>query len=250
MEFADLHIHALCGVDDGAPDTQTMYAMLDAAWQDGTRILCFTPHAFPAMFGRNQEKIASAFSLAQDYVAARGYAMSLFLGSEIHGSAHYPDWADRQSAPSLHNTRYVLVDFDEGEQLSVLRNSLLRALNAGRRPILAHAERYHCFKRSSLCATLRALREDGVLIQVDAGSLLNEFSLSCAAKSRAILSEGLCDLIASDAHGVLRRPPRLSEAYRHVSRRYGTNYATSLFWKTPCHLLGLDRKENSPDGRK
>ena len=44
MGLADIHIHLLFGVDDGAKDEDEMHAILDAAYQAGTRVLCCTPH--------------------------------------------------------------------------------------------------------------------------------------------------------------------------------------------------------------
>ena len=53
MDFSDLHIHILCGVDDGAKTEADMYAMADAAYSGGTRIICATPHFHPGYFGDN-----------------------------------------------------------------------------------------------------------------------------------------------------------------------------------------------------
>jgi len=45
--FSDLHMHALFGVDDGPKTEDDMYAVLDAAYADGTRYMCLTPHFHP-----------------------------------------------------------------------------------------------------------------------------------------------------------------------------------------------------------
>lgn len=50
MALADIHIHLLFGVDDGAKDEDEMHAILDAAYQAGTRVLCCTPHFHPGYF--------------------------------------------------------------------------------------------------------------------------------------------------------------------------------------------------------
>ncbi len=47
MNYADMHCHMLYGVDDGAQDRETSRAVLDAAYADGTRTICFTPHCHP-----------------------------------------------------------------------------------------------------------------------------------------------------------------------------------------------------------
>ena len=62
LPTADLHIHLLCGVDDGARDEETMRAMVDAAYDDGTRVICATPHYHPGFFGRTTKRAAGASS--------------------------------------------------------------------------------------------------------------------------------------------------------------------------------------------
>lgn len=61
MALADIHIHLLFGVDDGAKDEDEMHAILDAAYQAGTRVLCCTPHFHPGYFGDNYDKVNAAF---------------------------------------------------------------------------------------------------------------------------------------------------------------------------------------------
>ena len=43
-EFADIHIHLLPGVDDGARDLQEACAMARLAYESGTRVMVLTPH--------------------------------------------------------------------------------------------------------------------------------------------------------------------------------------------------------------
>ena len=68
MQFADIHIHALYGVDDGAKTKEDMFAIIDAAYADGTRLICMTPHFYPAMFGRRHKQAKESFRDAEEYV--------------------------------------------------------------------------------------------------------------------------------------------------------------------------------------
>ena len=68
MGLADIHIHLLFGVDDGAKDEDEMHAILDAAYQAGTRVLCCTPHFHPGYFGDNYDKVHAAFKRLSSYV--------------------------------------------------------------------------------------------------------------------------------------------------------------------------------------
>jgi tyrosine-protein phosphatase YwqE len=50
----------------------------------------------------------------------------------------------------------------------------------------------------------------------------------------------LVHLIASDAHSMGRRPPRLAAARRHVRRNWGKQAETELFETNPQALLQSD----------
>lgn len=42
-----------------------MFAMIDEAYDQGVRAICFTPHWYPVSFGNNSEKALAAFDLAK-----------------------------------------------------------------------------------------------------------------------------------------------------------------------------------------
>ena len=86
MFFADIHIHALAGVDDGPSDEEEMFAMIDEAYDQGVRAICFTPHWYPVSFGNNSEKALAAFDLVKSYILAKKVKMHLFLGNELRYS--------------------------------------------------------------------------------------------------------------------------------------------------------------------
>ena len=78
MEFTDIHAHLLFGVDDGAKDEATMRAMLDAAYQDGVRTLCATPHFQPDFYGDNLKARDEAF------LRLSAYAEEILSTAKMH----------------------------------------------------------------------------------------------------------------------------------------------------------------------
>ena len=67
MQFSDMHIHALYNCDDGPKSLEHMYKMIDAAYDDGTRYICLTPHYNPGYFGENSTKINESFQFFLKY---------------------------------------------------------------------------------------------------------------------------------------------------------------------------------------
>ena len=113
MALADIHIHLLFGVDDGAKDEDEMHAILDAAYQAGTRVLCCTPHFHPGYFGDNYDKVNAAFKRLSSYVQKTYPDMALYLGNELRYEPECVTWLRQGVCRTVNGTRYVLVDFSE-----------------------------------------------------------------------------------------------------------------------------------------
>lgn len=235
MYFADIHCHALAAVDDGAKSLEIMFSMLDAAHNDRVRVICFTPHWQPSVFGDNRQKAADAFSKALEYVSRRGYQMSLFLANELSCDMNALSYLSAHACKTLNGSKNVLVDFPEDESAEQIRDRLHSLLGAGFRPILAHTERYISLSRKT--SLIRDLKLDGTIIQINADSILGKAGFGCRKRSRRLLDEQLADLVASDAHGIEYRPSMLKASFEEVCLKYGTDYAKKLFWYTPTSLL-------------
>ena len=81
--FADIHCHMLYGLDDGAQDVSQMRRMLHAAYDGGTRFICFTPHAPGRMsFSYDRITVEQHFAVAQEYVSKTLPQLQLALGVE------------------------------------------------------------------------------------------------------------------------------------------------------------------------
>lgn len=237
MQFADIHNHMLFGVDDGAKSETDMYRMIDASYADGVRHLCFTPHYHPGDFGEHQEQIAAAFDLAKAY-AAHNYAdLALCLGNELRYERSCLEWLEQGRCQTLNGTEYLLVDFLYPEPAENILDAMLRILNSGYTPVLAHVERYEKFHRD--LREIDRLKDWGVILQVDAQSPLGGLGHGSKVRARRLLDVGAVDLIASDAHDLKSRPPQLRPCYEFVSRKCGEDYAQHLFWEEPLRILQL-----------
>ena len=235
MVFSDIHIHALYGVDDGAETREEMLGIVGSAYRDGTRYMCLTPHYHPGYYGRNEERTAKAFEQLSEYSAEHYPDLRLYLGNELHYMDGAVEWLHRGDCRTMNGTRYVLVDFSDHEPLNRIRLGLDRLLNGGYRPILAHAERYASI--GGRLDEVRAMMQSGVLIQLDAQSLLGGFGLRIRMQSRKLLEAGLADIVSSDAHDMTSRPPAMSECHDFIEKRYGGAYADALCRSNAIQLL-------------
>lgn len=226
MTYSDIHIHALFGVDDGAVSEEAMRAIIDAAYSDGTRHIIFTPHYHPGYYGRNEEARDKAFDIARSYCGEKYPDLILALGNELHYMRGSVDWVHDGSCLTMNGTGFVLVDFADHESLGNISSGLERLLNGGYRPILAHAERYTAFFGRQ--NELRSLKAKGVLLQMDASSVLGAFGIRVKQQSNKLLRAGLFDLVSSDAHNLTDRPPVISSCCEFIARKYSPDYAAAL----------------------
>lgn len=232
--ITDIHIHLLSGVDDGAKDENRMYEMLDAAYADGTRVICATPHFHPGFWGDNKEASSKSFDKLKSY-AEKYDDLQLYIGNEIRYSPNCLEWIENGMCRALNNTRYVLIDFLEDDKADYIVSSTLKVLNTGYVPILAHAERYEEFHGDF--REIIQLKQCGVVIQIDAQSPLGGWGRGSKKRSRKIIGNHLADIVASDAHNVSSRPPQMSNCYNYVVKNCGEWYANEIFWKFPKMIL-------------
>lgn len=130
------------GVDDGAKDEDEMLAILDAAYQSGTRLLCCTPHFHPGYWGHNRERSAAAYDRLTAAARDRYPDLRLHLGNELRYSPGCVSWLREGDCRALGQTRCVLADFSSDAPARLIESGLGSLLNAGYTPVLAHAERY------------------------------------------------------------------------------------------------------------
>ncbi len=234
MAFADLHIHLLFGVDDGAADEEEMRMILDEAYADGTRVICATPHFHPGYFGANRDDADAAFSRLTEYAA--GYEdLRIYIGNELRYSPGCLGWLEEGMCRTINGGRNILVDFLEDDDADYIVSSVFKLLNAGYIPVLAHAERYENFHRDM--REVLYLKESGVIIQVDAHSPFGGWGRGSKKRSRKILESCIADVVASDAHNTGSRPPQMSLCYNYVAEKCGTEYADDVFWHNPLKII-------------
>lgn len=235
MQFADVHIHLLYGLDDGPKTKEQMWSLLERAYAGGTRCFCLTPHYHAGLYPYDAALLRARFSELEREAPARFPDLRLALGNELRWSPAALEWLEKGECLTMNGTGCVLVDFLEDEPTKRIEEALRRLLNAGYRPILAHAERYEEFGKDP--EAFEKFRDQGVLIQVDASSLFGDWSKHAKQMGRALLKYRLADLVSSDAHNVTTRPPELQKAYEYTVKHCSEAYAASVFYRYAIKLL-------------
>ena len=241
IDFVDLHCHALFRVDDGATDEDTTKSMIDIAYADGTRHLCFTPHFKIYEFDSEEEmyeqmeRLNRRFAFASSYVNEKYPDMHIFLGNEIMYHSEIAESLLSKKCHFLGDSSFALVEFAPECSAYEIENTIGKLVRKGVRPLIAHIERYSAFVKDPSFAKI--IKESGALFQVNAKSV-TKFKLGKTASFlKNAFKKGIVDVVASDAHNSTSFSPQLSKAYAHISKKYGQEYADKIFYHNPLAIL-------------
>lgn len=235
MQFFDLHTHLLCGVDDGAKTPEEMYAMLEMAYEDGTRAMCLTPHFSPYLFGDTSESSQQSFELLQAYVAEHHPDMKLFLGHELGYHASCIKALDSGACRTLGGSRYLLVDFPEAVEFFEIQNAMGQLQRMGYHPILAHTERYRCLFRHM--DWVRDFVAEGGIVQINASSACGSWGTIAKMQWKRLVKEGLAHIVSSDGHNTEKRPPKMSVCIPYLQKYCDAATIRDLTWNNACRVI-------------
>lgn len=232
----DLHFHCLPAVDDGADTLDEALAMCRMAFADGCSDVIATPHQGHARWpntepGDLQPRVDELRRRLDGHPAVH-------LGGEIRiGSELYASLVDPRDAGflPLAGSRYLLLEFPRGGPITRPEELVHELTIEGWRPIVAHPEFYPDLTADH--RLMERLAEAGAAFQVTAMSLTGDFGRRARTEATALLDAGLVDFVASDAHGVARRPPGLSTARRLIAARHGDDIARRLTRDNPRAVL-------------
>ena len=220
----DIHTHLLPSVDDGARTREIALGVLARFADDGvTRLVC-TPHL------RASESMSAPRArmegIARELSAMATRAPQLEVGWEIMLDTTGMDLTG--PALRLGASRAVLVEFPRTGVPPRAGVELARLGRSGIVPVLAHPERYW----GIAIAHVREWKAAGVLMQCDASSFGSEGSRG--RLTRAMLAEGLVDLVASDNHGDQRS---LADGRKRLEEIGAGELVTMLTTTNPGRLL-------------
>ncbi|MCE2570628.1 tyrosine-protein phosphatase [Motilimonas eburnea] len=232
----DLHCHILPGIDDGADQVSTSLHMLAMARDDGITHSVMTPHIEPGRFDNNQQTIAAAASL----IRQQDNSYSFSLAAEVRLDPQIMLWAKQEVLPFIGRYRQknvLLLEFPHAHIPPGSDNLTAWLLKQGILPMIAHPERNRAVWEQP--AKLLPFIKQGCLMQVTANSLLGGFGERSLLRAKALLEEGHASVIASDAHNLSNRTPKLSAALAKAEQWLGHDKARALVLDTPAEIVGL-----------
>ena len=219
--IVDLHTHILPGMDDGSKSPQESVAMLETCMKSGVDAVLLTPHFYAqkesiSMFCTRREKAWTRLlqSLPEEHP-------QLALAAETR---YFEGITQTDELERLCHGRYLLLEmpFDSWGRRIVQEVEMLPVLR-GITPILVHIERYAHVMHSA--QGLETLRRAGCLMQMNTEAFTGLLS---GRKNRALLRQGVADVLGSDCHNCDLRPPNLGETVQQLRRKLGDSIIDPL----------------------
>lgn len=232
----DIHSHILPGVDDGAANYEMSMQMLRCAANDGISAIILTPHNKPGHRHIPVSEMDVRVEKLRGMMAEEAIKIELYMGSEVYYRSGMLEKHGKDAVITMAKSRYLLVEFHPLEEYGYIRGGIYSLLTEGYYPILAHAERYQnvCAEKSGISDLI----EMGCYIQVNADSVTGKSGWKARQFVKSILKKGQVHFVATDAHDLKKRAPRLSDCADFIEKKYGGDYSRKLFFDNPMDVIG------------
>jgi len=231
----DTHLHILPGVDDGPETIEQMLALARELVQEGIHAAIATPHYNDEFPRRSAAEIQGRVYAAQQELDNHDIPLRLFPGHEVLIQPGLVEDIRAGRIATLNGGRYLLLELWSSTWLPETERVIFELRAAGIIPVLAHVERYRAIQQDH--SRLNALLQQGVLAQLTASSLVGMQGRTAKHCAEALLKKGLIQCIASDAHGLQKRPPAIASGLQAAVRLLGRERVYQMVEVCPAAIL-------------
>lgn len=229
----DIHAHILPKIDDGPDDWKAALALLHQGAKDGIKGAVCTSHIIHRLDQKTEQRFNTAFRELKKRADQAGIQLTLWLGSEIHCQSHFTFTSPLVTLNN--NGKYLLFELPLGNYPVNIKDQIFQMGLNQITPILAHPERNVYLMQHP--DTVYELVNRGVLMQLNAGSILGVFGKAVKKAAETMLDHRLIHFVGSDCHHVQTRPMNLSRAYQLISKRWGRETGQNLFQHFPMSAV-------------
>lgn len=209
--------------------------MASMAASDGITTIACTPHILPGVYNNTGPVIRAAVARLREAIAQARIPIQLIAGADVHIAPDLGAQLGDGRVLTLNDSRYFLFEPPHHVLPPRLEDLIFGLQAAGYVPILTHPERlswleghYHLVKR---------LAHNGIIMQLTAGSLTGRFGRRPRYWAERMLDDGLCHLLATDAHNTDERAPLLFRGREIVAQRLGDDEATNVVLTRPQAII-------------
>ena len=195
--LVDIHSHLIPGIDDGSRTMYESIELIEAFKEMGYKKLITTPHIMQHRYRNSSEIILEKLEYLKDALLDHEIDIEIEAASEYYLDEYFRALIKKKEILTF-NDNYVLFEISYSRAPNNLWEIIFELETSGYRPVLAHPERY-LFMHDDFEA-YEALKEHGVLFQLNINSLAGQYSKSIQKMAQKLVDRGMVDFLGSDVH--------------------------------------------------
>jgi protein-tyrosine phosphatase len=235
-EFTDIHCHCLPGLDDGPRTMAESIELCRMLACEGITTVVATPHQLGRFDASNEAgQVRQAVRGLTASLEENRVPIEIVPGAEVRVDERIYKLLEADRVLTLADGgRYILLELPP-ECFMDVEPLLVELASMGIESIMAHAERVTSLK-AHLPIVLRWLGHSTHL-QITASSLSGDFGLDLQRTAWGLLTSGWATLVATDAHNVNMRRPRMKAAFESISAELSEDLARLVCVENPSRVI-------------
>lgn len=234
----DIHCHLLPGIDDGPDKLEQALSLARIACDNGITHSVLTPHIHPGRYENSAATIRASLEAFRQAISEEGIPLQLGFAAEVRLSPEVLQMVQQETIPfygEVDGYKILLLELPHSHVPPGSDNLVRWLMERKIRPLIAHPERNKGIMRN--IEHIEPFIELGCLFQVTAGSVAGSFGEPAQQTAKQLLEMGCVTLLASDAHNVNFRPPRLDHGRDAAAAIIGAEKAQALVLDNPRTLV-------------
>lgn len=230
----DFHTHILPGIDDGAKNYDQAIKIIQQAKAAGFTDVILTPHYIEEYYEADEQARKSLMEQLQ-----KEADINLYLGNELYITRNIEELLKSKKISTINNSKYVLMELPFNNKVIYLNEVIYKLISLGKVPIIAHPERYEYIQENP--DVLEELIEDGVLFQMNYGSIIGQYGKKAQKTAKYLLKKGYINFLGSDTHRMDGIYLKLDKALKKIEKIIGKESLYEITEKNPkCVLENQD----------
>ncbi len=229
----DFHSHILPGIDDGAKDIEDSKKIIKEAKDAGVETIISTSHYALDCFESPEYKRKELIEQLKEELEEGD--PEIILGSEIFLTYNVLELLQEFKASTINGTKYILFELPLKGYFNNLKDLINKLKSQEYKLVLAHPERYGMVQ--SNFDLLYELKDLGVLMQCNYGSILGLYGGKAKNIVKKMLKEDLVDFFGTDVHKPGTIYPKLPKAIKKISKYVDEDRLDDLIHTNAAMLL-------------
>jgi protein-tyrosine phosphatase len=234
--YIDIHCHCLPGVDDGPATMSESLSLCRALVDEGVTTVIATPHQLGRFNNRNEAKrIRERVADLNSQLENNGIGLNVFPGGDVRIDERICQLIKADRILTLADGgKYILLELPH-EVFIDIEPLLAELATLGIKAIISHPER-HPVIAGQPSVLLKWLARSAY-IQITCASLIGDFGVTAQKTAWHFLSLGWVCFVATDAHDLDGRRPRMKISYHQIRTKFGKDTADRVCIENPLRVV-------------